>query len=111
MSRAHVVDFEALAELLIEGRFRAALDVFPDEPMPADHRIRSAPNVVLSARRAGSIGGDSHQIGRLAVDDLEALARGLPPWHMQPAEPEIVARLRTARIDAQGAEIRDPVIA
>lgn len=93
MSRAHVVDFDALTELLHAGRFRAAIDVFPEEPMPADHPIRSAPNVVLSAHRAGSVVGDSNLIGRMVVDDLEAMARGLPPWHMQPAEPEIVSRL------------------
>ena len=93
MSRAHVVDFDALTELLHAGRFRAAIDVFPEEPMPADHPIRTAPNVVLSAHRAGSIVGDSNLIGRMVVDDLEAMAQGLPPWRMQPAEPEIVARL------------------
>ena len=93
MSRAHVVDFNALTELLHGGRFRAAIDVFPEEPVPADHPIRTAPNVVLSAHRAGSIVGDSNLIGRMVVDDLEAMAQGLPPWHMQPAEPEIVARL------------------
>lgn len=93
MSRAHVVDFEALTDLLLAGRFRAAIDVFPEEPMPADHRIRQAPNVVLSAHRAGSVKGDSKLIGRLAVDDLEALAQGLPPWQMQNAEAEIVRRL------------------
>ena len=93
MSRAHVVDFDALTEALMEGRFRAAIDVFPEEPMPSDHPIRRAPNVVLSAHRAGSIVGDSNLIGRMVVDDLEAMAHGLPPWHMQGAEPEIVARL------------------
>ena len=93
MSRSHLVDFEALTTALIEGRFRAAIDVFPREPMPADHPIRRAPNVVLSAHRAGSIVGDSNLIGRMVVDDLEAMAQGLPPWHMQVAEPEIVARL------------------
>lgn len=93
MSRSHVVDFEALTTALLAGRFRAAIDVFPQEPMPADHPIRRAPNVVLSAHRAGSIVGDSNLIGRMVVDDLEAMAQGLPPWRMQAAEPEIVARL------------------
>ena len=93
ISRSHVVDFEALTTALTEGRFRAAIDVFPQEPMPADHPIRRAPKVVLSAHRAGSIVGDSNLIGRMVVDDLEAMAHGLPPWQMQVAEPEIVARL------------------
>ena len=93
MSRAHVVDFDVLTEKLLERRFRAAIDVFPEEPLPPNHPIRNAPNVVLSAHRAGSLEGDSQLIGRLVVDDIEALVNGLPPWHMQPAEPEIVSRL------------------
>lgn len=64
MSRSHVVDFDALTTALTEARFRAAIDVFPQEPMPSDHPIRRAPNVVLSAHRAGSIVGDSNLIGR-----------------------------------------------
>ena len=92
-SRAHVVDFDALTDLLRDGRFRAAIDVFPEEPLAADHPIRSLPNVVLSAHRAGSVKGDSQLIGRTVVDDIEAMAQGLPPWHMQPAAPEIVPRL------------------
>ena len=93
ISRSHVVDFEALTDLLYENRFRAAIDVFPTEPLPANHRIRQAPNVVLSAHRAGSIVGDSTLIGEMVVDDLEALTRGLPPWRMQRAEAEYVAKL------------------
>lgn len=93
ISRSHVVDFDDLTALLHEGRFRAAIDVFPHEPMPHDHPIRSAPNVVLSAHRAGSVIGDSTLIGRMVVDDLEALVDGLPPWHMQRADFEVVSRL------------------
>ena len=88
-----MVDFDVLTEKLLERRFRAAIDVFPEEPLPPNHPIRNAPNVVLSAHRAGSLEGDSQLIGRLVVDDIEALVNGLPPWHMQPAEPEIVSRL------------------
>ena len=93
ISRAHVVDFDALSDLLQKRRFKAAIDVFPEEPLPLNHKIRKAPNVILSAHRAGSIKGDSNLIGGLVVDDLEAMTSGLPPWHMQPAQPEIVVRL------------------
>jgi phosphoglycerate dehydrogenase-like enzyme len=34
VSRAHLVDFDALTELVLQGRFRAAIDVFPEEPVP-----------------------------------------------------------------------------
>ena len=94
MSRAHVVDFDALTELLYAGRFKAAIDVFPKEPVPADHPIRQAPGVVLSAHRAGTVREDMWELGRIAVNDLEALLQGLPPREMQPADPAIVFRLR-----------------
>ncbi len=93
MSRAHVVDFDALTEMLYAGRFRAAIDVFPEEPVPADHPIRHAPNVVLSGHRAGSIAQELRTIGHLLVNDLEAMLAGLPPLEMQVAQPELVRRL------------------
>jgi phosphoglycerate dehydrogenase-like enzyme len=92
ISRAHLVDFDALTDLLHAGRFRAAIDVFPQEPLPADHPIRRAPNTVLSAHRAGSVREGLWEIGRAVVDDLEALLRGLPPRRMQQALPELIRR-------------------
>jgi phosphoglycerate dehydrogenase-like enzyme len=93
MSRSHVVDFDALTEMLYAGRFRAAIDVFPEEPVPAGHPIRHAPNVVLSGHRAGSIKEELWKIGHLLTNDLEAMLAGLPPLEMQVAQPEIVRRL------------------
>ncbi|HMN27209.1 MAG TPA: NAD(P)-dependent oxidoreductase [Caldilineaceae bacterium] len=93
VSRSHLVDFEALTEFVAAGRFRAAIDVFPQEPLPLDHPIRTAPGVVLSAHRAGSVTRDLRNIGRMVVDDLEAMLLGLPPLEMQVAQPEIVSRL------------------
>ncbi len=93
ISRSHLVDFDALTELLIAGRFRAAIDVFPQEPLPLDHPIRQAPNVILSAHLAGSVPKEMHTIGRMVVNDLEAMFNGLPPLEMQVAQPEIVYRL------------------
>ncbi len=43
ISRSHLVDFDALTELLHARRFKAAIDVFPQEPPPLDHPIRTAP--------------------------------------------------------------------
>lgn len=93
ISRAHVVDFDALTDLLLAGRFRAGIDVFPTEPLPDDHPIRSAPGTVLSAHRAGSVREGLWEIGRMVVDDLEAIARDLPPQRMQQAQPELINRL------------------
>jgi phosphoglycerate dehydrogenase-like enzyme len=93
ISRAHLVDFEALTEFVLEGRFRAAIDVFPEEPMPKDHPIRKAEHAVLSAHRAGSVLGDLKLIGKMVTNDLEALVGGLPPREMLIAEPEYIENL------------------
>jgi phosphoglycerate dehydrogenase-like enzyme len=98
ISRAHVVDFDALTELVLAGRFRVAIDVFPTEPLPLDHAIRTAPGAVLSAHRAGSVPDGLHEIGRMVVDDLEAILAGLPPQRLQRAEPELVARYGSNRV-------------
>jgi phosphoglycerate dehydrogenase-like enzyme len=92
VSRAHVVDFEALTELVLAGRFRAAIDVYPTEPPALDDPIRNAEHAVLSAHRAGPVREALWEIGELVVDDLEAIVRGLPPRRLQLAEPELAAR-------------------
>ncbi len=96
ISRSHVVDFDALTELMHEGRFRAAIDVFPEEPPRADHPIRQAPGVILSAHRAGSISDALRNIGRIAADDVEAIVAGVAPMHMQTVTWETVQHLRSA---------------
>lgn len=96
VSRAHVVDFDALTELVLAGRFKAAIDVFPAEPLPLDHPIRRASGAVLSAHRAGSVKEGLWDLGEMVVDDLEAIARGLPPQRLQIAAPELVRRLPTS---------------
>lgn len=47
--RAKVLDYGALAARLESGRLSGAvLDVFPEEPVPADHQIWSVPNLVMT---------------------------------------------------------------
>lgn len=93
LSRAHVVDFEALTDLLNQGCFRAAIDVYPQEPFPAKDRLCRLANVVLSSHRAGAIDEALLQIGRLVTRDVEAMLNGLPPRELQTAQPEFI-RLR-----------------
>ena len=47
-SRGPIVDEAALIEAVEAGRIVAALDVFDREPLPPDHRLRRAPNVVMT---------------------------------------------------------------
>ena len=92
ISRAHLVDFDAVVEAADAGRIRAAIDVFPTEPMPATAPVRAAANLLLSPHRAASIRRERQAIGRMAVDDLELMARGLPPLVLQVAQPEAIRR-------------------
>jgi phosphoglycerate dehydrogenase-like enzyme len=93
MSRAHLVDFDALTEAVSEGRIQAAIDVFPEEPLPREHPVRRLPNVILSAHRAAALRKERHLIGQMLVDDLELIHKGLPPTQLQVAQPELI-RLR-----------------
>jgi phosphoglycerate dehydrogenase-like enzyme len=102
LSRAHLVDFEALTDLLLEGRFRAAIDVWPSEPFDPHHRIRTARNAVFSAHRAGAIPEALLEIGRMVVHDLEKLLRGDDQaLRLQYATPELVDRLHPAGGDGR----------
>jgi phosphoglycerate dehydrogenase-like enzyme len=92
VSRAHVVDFEALTELVLAGRFRAAIDVYPEEPLEFAHPIRHATRAVLSPHRAGLVQEALRDIGRRVVEDLGAILVGLPPRRLQTAEPELATR-------------------
>lgn len=83
LSRAWLVDFDALTELVLAGRFRAAIDVFPEEPLAADHPIRGADAAVLSAHRAGAVADALLAIGDLVVNDLRAILTGIGERRMQ----------------------------
>jgi phosphoglycerate dehydrogenase-like enzyme len=93
ISRSHLVDEAALVERLRAGRFRAAMDVFDVEPLPAGHPYRSLPNVVLTPHRAGGTLESYRRIGRFLVNDLERVARG-----EEPAE--------NARVTVEGARLQ-----
>jgi phosphoglycerate dehydrogenase-like enzyme len=47
-SRGPIVDEKALIEAVQARRIVAALDVFDREPLPANHPLRTAPNVVMT---------------------------------------------------------------
>ena len=94
VSRAHVADYDAVLESVRAGRVLAGIDVWPTEPIPADSPFRREEGVIISSHRAGGIPEAFFSIGDMVCDDLELLARGLPPVRLQPAAPELVGRYR-----------------
>lgn len=95
MSRAEVVDWPAFVEGAARGRYKAATDVFPVEPVPPDDPIRKEERVLLSAHRTAALRESFYRIGEMAVDDLELILNGLPPVRMQQAQPETVKLYRS----------------
>ncbi len=77
-ARGGVVDQDALLARLREGRIRAILDVTEPEPLPADHPLRTLPNVVLTPHIAGSLGSELHRMGRHAIDEVRRFVEGKP---------------------------------
>lgn len=80
-ARSWVVDQDALLAELRSGRLRAALDVYDQEPLPADHPFRSLPNVILTPHVAGASGQTNRRQGLFAVEDLQRYFAGEPLAH------------------------------
>jgi phosphoglycerate dehydrogenase-like enzyme len=95
LSRAGVVDFAALMAAVASGHIRAASDVYPEEPLPLEHPVRKLDHFILSAHRAGALDSAFKDMGRMVLEDLQLMARGLPPSAMRRAERETVQRFRS----------------
>lgn len=99
LSRAAVVDFDAVADLAGRGLIRFATDVFPAEPVSADDPIRQVDNTLFSPHRAGALTSALQEIGKRVLEDLDLIERGLPPVACRRAERETVMRLRSKPIE------------
>ncbi len=95
LSRADVVDFEALMDAVESGHIVAASDVFPQEPLPLGHRARKLKGFIRSAHRAGALDIAFKRMGEMVLEDMALLEKGLPPLRCKRAERETVARMRS----------------
>jgi phosphoglycerate dehydrogenase-like enzyme len=77
-ARGGVVDTEALLAELQSGRLRAALDVTDPEPLPSDHPLWRAPNLLLTPHVGGSVLGLLDRFVALLADQLGRYERGEP---------------------------------
>lgn len=74
--RARLVDEAALVAAAQQGRFTICLDVFHQEPPPADHPLASCANVIMTPHVAG-IGTTADYIPAL-LDQLDGFFAGRP---------------------------------
>jgi phosphoglycerate dehydrogenase-like enzyme len=79
VSRGGVVEQPALIEALSSGQLAGAyLDVFEEEPLPADSPLWALPNVIISPHNASSSGGNNDRAARIFLANLVKWARGEP---------------------------------
>lgn len=90
-SRGPVVNEAALvATLSAEKIHGAGLDVFDQEPPPADNPLLKLPNVVLTAHFAGPTWDNHVARFRNAFDNVARVARGEPPAWVVPELADLV---------------------
>ncbi len=78
VSRGGIVDEDALCRMLREGALRgAALDVFEDEPLPADSQLWTTPRLLLSPHMAGRAHDDPRRAFTVLAANLERYDAGL----------------------------------
>lgn len=99
LSRAGVVDFDALMDAVASGHIVAASDVYPEEPLPREHRVRRLPGFLRSAHRAGALTEALTRMGDMVLDDMALMDRDLPPARLKRAERETVARMRSKPVE------------
>jgi phosphoglycerate dehydrogenase-like enzyme len=77
-SRGPLVEQAALLAALHEGRLRAGLDVFEQEPLPHGHPLLAAPNTVLTPHIGYAAEENYRAYYQGAVEAIEAWCAGAP---------------------------------
>ena len=81
-ARGPIVDHAALLDALREGSIAgAALDVTEPEPLPPDHPLQDAPNLLVVPHVASATHATRAAMAEIAVDNLLAGLRGEPMPH------------------------------
>jgi glyoxylate reductase len=81
-ARGGIVDQDALREALIEGRIGgAALDVTDPEPLPGDHPLLDAPNLLVVPHLGSATRRTRARMAEMAVENLLAALDGRPMPH------------------------------
>ncbi|MGG2460211.1 2-hydroxyacid dehydrogenase [Streptomyces sp. RGM 3693] len=81
-ARGALLDYEAVCDALESGQLAGAgFDVFPEEPVPADSRLLTAPGVVLTPHIAGGSQQVAHKAADIVAADVARYLRGEPLHH------------------------------
>ncbi|GIP35235.1 D-glycerate dehydrogenase [Paenibacillus sp. J2TS4] len=84
-SRGQTVDEQALIEALRNQTIRSAgLDVFEEEPLPANHPLMTLPNTVLVPHIGSATAQTRYDMAMLAARNLVSALQGIKPDHVIP---------------------------
>ena len=77
LARGPVIDQAALVDALVEGRLGGAvLDVANPEPLPANHLLWDAPNLILSPHTAANVDAENSRLVELFTKNLRCYLDG-----------------------------------
>lgn len=83
ISRAPMINKDALLEALRSGRLGGAgLDVFWQEPAPADDPLLALPNVIVTPHIAGDTQEVEDRLAELTAENVRRIARGESPRYV-----------------------------
>jgi phosphoglycerate dehydrogenase-like enzyme len=83
VSRGGLLDESALLDSLRDGRIRgAALDVFSTEPLPPDHPLRDAPNLLITPHTSAYTRHFWERESELILENLRRYLSGAPLLNM-----------------------------
>ncbi|OZB50744.1 MAG: dihydrofolate reductase [Cellulomonas sp. 14-74-6] len=82
LARGKVVDTDALLAELRARRLRAALDVTDPEPLPPDHPLWHAPNLLITAHQGGNTDATEPRVAAVVRRMLEDLLTGREPQNV-----------------------------
>ncbi|MBN9508191.1 MAG: D-2-hydroxyacid dehydrogenase family protein, partial [Alphaproteobacteria bacterium] len=88
-SRGPIVDEAALVEAVRARRIIAALDVYDQEPLPADHPLRTAPDTVLTPHIGYGVAETWAQFYPQSVENALAFLDGKP---VRVVNPDVLRR-------------------
>ncbi|HVY05614.1 MAG TPA: D-2-hydroxyacid dehydrogenase family protein [Burkholderiales bacterium] len=83
-SRGPLVDEKALIDRLKTGKLIAGLDVFDEEPLPADHPLRGMPNTMLTPHLGYGAREIYAQFYRESIENVLAFLDGKPMRVLNP---------------------------
>jgi phosphoglycerate dehydrogenase-like enzyme len=106
VARGALIDEQALIEAALTGRIgRLVLDVFEQEPLPADSAVRGVPDAILTPHCVSHTREALESLPRLAAENISQLLQGEPPVTLVNPQALPAWRARSFRPVDSGASI------